>query len=104
MGELGSVSGRSEVKFVVIDCPNGISYIGHNVYGSGARKGEDAGIKIKNYIISRTDSLLGDVLGSTLSFDSVAKAEYEKKAQSVNAGTFSPGDSYVGVHYLDEHL
>ena len=104
MGELGSVSGRSEIKFVVIDCPNGMSYIGHSAYGAGARKGDVAGIKIKDYIIARTDGLLGEVLGNNRSYDSVAKAEYECKAQAVNPGTFQPGDNHIGVHNLDEHL
>jgi hypothetical protein len=104
MGEHGTVAGRSDVKIVVVDCPNGMSYIGHSAYGAGARKGEGATTKINNYIVARTDGLLSEVLGSQRSFETVAKAEYQSKASSVNPGTFAPGSYVIGVHNLDEHL
>ena len=104
MGEHGSVAARDDIKLVVIDCPNGMSYIGQSAYGSGARKGESLSIKIINYVVARTDALLGEVMSSGKSLEVVAKAEYQSKLAKANPGTFSPGPHVIGVHNLDEHL
>ncbi len=104
MGEHGSVGGKDEAKLVVVDCPNGMSYIGQSAYGSGTRKGENVSVKIINYVISRTDGLVGEVLNSGKSFEWVAKAEYRSKLATANPGTFAPGPYVIGVHNLDEHL
>lgn len=104
MGEHGTVGTKTDVKLVVIDCPNGMSYIGQSAYGSGARKGESLSVKIINYVIVRTDGLIGEVMTSGKSFEVIAKAEYQSKLKTANPGTFSPGPYVVGVHNLDEHL
>ncbi len=96
---------KDDQKYVVIDCSNGMSFIGESVYGAGARKGEESGPKIKNYIVVRTDTILEQVLGKPdISFESVAKNLYEQRHESANPGTFAPSGFFVGVHNLDEHL
>lgn len=104
MGEHGSVSVRDDHKIVVIECPNGMSYIGQSVFGAGARKGEEGGAKIKDYVVVRSDGLLGEVFSSQKSFEAVAKTEYQNRAGTRNPGTFQPGSYVLGVHNLDEHL
>jgi len=96
---------RDDQKYVVIDCSNGMSFIGESVFGAGARKGEESGPKIKNYIVVRTDTILSEVLGKPdVSYEKVAKSLYDQRRASANPGTFAPSGFFVGVHNLDEHL